>query len=152
MKRRSVRRLASPSARSRTAGRSDGADEALAKAFRALAEADLSGDRPSPAVRRAVIEQFHRLYYHSHKQTWMNTRFQGVTVWKNPMDLWLYQEMIHEFRPDVIIEAGTKYGGSAYYFARLSTSSATDRSSRSTRRPSPTARSTRGSPTSPDHP
>ena len=35
------------------------------------------------------------------------------------MDLWLYQEMIHEFRPDVIIEAGTKYGGSAYYFARL---------------------------------
>ena len=35
------------------------------------------------------------------------------------MDLWLYQEMIHEFRPDVVIEAGTKYGGSAYYFARL---------------------------------
>ena len=97
----------------------DGSDEALTKAFRALAEADLSSDRPSHAVRRAVIEQFHRLYYHSHKQTWMNTRFQGVTVWKNPMDLWLYQEMIHEFRPDVIIEAGTKYGGSAYYFARL---------------------------------
>ena len=53
------------------------------------------------------------------KQTWKNTRFYGVTVWKNPMDLWLYQEMIHEFRPDVVIEAGTKYGGSAYYFARL---------------------------------
>jgi len=98
---------------------SDGADEALTKAFRTLAEADLSSDRPSPAVRRAVVEQFHRLYYHSSKQTWKNTRFHGVTVWKNPMDLWLYQEMIHEFRPDVIIEAGTKYGGSAYYFARL---------------------------------
>ena len=98
---------------------SDGADKALTKAFRALAEGDLSGARPSPAVRRAVIEQFHRLYYHSRKQTWKNTRFYGVTVWKNPMDLWLYQEMIHEFRPDVVIEAGTKYGGSAYYFARL---------------------------------
>ena len=98
---------------------SDGADNSLTKAFRALAEGDLSGARPSPAVRRAVIEQFHRLYYHSGKQTWKNTRFYGVTVWKNPMDLWLYQEMIHEFRPDVVIEAGTKYGGSAYYFARL---------------------------------
>ena len=98
---------------------SDGADEALTKAFRTLAEADLSRARPSPTVRRAVIEQFHRLYYHSSRQTWKNTRFHGVTVWKNPMDLWLYQEMIHEFRPDVIIEAGTKYGGSAYYFARL---------------------------------
>ena len=98
---------------------SDGADKALTKAFRALAEADLSRARPSPAVRRAVIEQFHRLYYHSPRQTWKNTRFYGVTVWKNPMDLWLYQEMIHEFRPDVVIEAGTKFGGSAYYFARL---------------------------------
>jgi cephalosporin hydroxylase len=98
---------------------SDGADKSLTQAFRALAEGDLSGARPSPAVRRAVIEQFHRLYYHSGKQTWKNTRFYGVTVWKNPMDLWLYQEMIHEFRPDVVIEAGTKYGGSAYYFARL---------------------------------
>lgn len=94
-------------------------DEALAKAFRALADADLSGDRPSPTVRRALVEQFHRLYYHSHQQTWQNTRFLGVQVWKNPMDLWLYQEMIHELRPDVVIEAGTKFGGSAYYLARL---------------------------------
>ena len=98
---------------------SDAADEALAKAFRALADADLSGDRPAPAIRRAVVEQFHRLYYHSGKQTWQNTQFLGVDVWKNPMDLWLYQEMIHDLRPDVIVEAGTKFGGSAYYFARL---------------------------------
>ena len=95
------------------------ADKALTKAFRTLAEGDLSRTRPSPAVRRAVIDQFHRLYYHSGNQTWHNTRFFGVTVWKNPLDLWLYQEMIHEFRPDVVIEAGTKFGGSAYYFARL---------------------------------
>ena len=98
---------------------SDGADEALTKAFRTLAEADLSRARPSPAVRRAVIEQFHRLYYHSHEQTWQNTRFLGVNVWKTPLDLWLYQELIHELRPDAVIETGTKYGGSAYYLARL---------------------------------
>ncbi len=98
---------------------SDEVEQATVKAFRALAEADLWKTRPSPAARRAVVEQFHRLYYHSPRQTWKNTKFEGVTVWKNPMDLWLYQELVHEFRPDVIIEAGTKYGGSAYYFARL---------------------------------
>lgn len=94
-------------------------DEAVANAFRAIADADLDGRRPAPAVRRAVVEQFHRLYYHSAKQTWKNTRFLGVPVWKSPLDLWLYQELIHELRPDVLIEAGTKFGGSAYYFARL---------------------------------
>ena len=87
--------------------------------FRALAEADLSGDRPSAPVRRALVEQFHRLYYHSHERTWQDTRFLGVNVWKTPLDLWLYQELIHDLRPDVLIEAGTKFGGSAYYFARM---------------------------------
>ena len=86
-------------------------DRATVRAFRALADADLSRAQPSPAVRRAVVEQFHRLYYHSSRQTWQNTEFLGTKVWKNPMDLWLYQELIHEHRPDAIIEptpAGTR--------------------------------------------
>jgi cephalosporin hydroxylase len=110
---RRYRTLAARGARSRKLER------ATVRAFRALAEGDLSGERPSAAARRAVVEQFHRLYYHSSKQTWQNTEFLGTRVWKNPMDLWLYQELIHEHRPDWIIEAGTKFGGSAYYFARL---------------------------------
>ena len=94
-------------------------DRTVAQAFRALAEGDLSGDRPSAPVRRALVQQFHRLYYHSHERTWQDTRFLGVNVWKTPLDLWLYQELIHELRPDVLVEAGTKFGGSAYYFARM---------------------------------
>ena len=94
-------------------------DKAVVTAFRALAEADLAGKRRSALVRRAVIDQFHRLYYDSPKRTWKNTYFLGVPVWKNPLDLWLYQELLHEVRPDVLVEAGTKFGGSAYYFARL---------------------------------
>jgi len=106
----------------RTARRGDPAgrtDEAIAGAFAALADADVSGRRASPAVRRTLVDQFHRLYYHSAKRTWQDTRFLGVPVWKSPLDLWIYQELIHELRPDVLIEAGTKFGGSAYYFARL---------------------------------
>ena len=107
------RTLASRRSRSRELER------ATVRAFRSLADADVSRERPSEAVRRAVVEQFHRLYYHSSRQTWQNTEFLGTRVWKNPMDLWLYQELIHRHRPDWIIEAGTKFGGSAYYFARL---------------------------------
>jgi cephalosporin hydroxylase len=94
-------------------------EKAVVTAFRTLAEADLSGERRSAVVRRAVVDQFHRLYYHSPRRTWKNTHFLGVPVWKSPLDLWLYQELIYEVRPDVVVEAGTKFGGSAYYFARL---------------------------------
>ncbi len=94
-------------------------DRSVARAFRLLADADLAGDRRSGPVRRALVDQFHRLYYHSHQRTWQNTRFLGVDVWKTPLDLWLYQELIHDERPDVVIEAGTKFGGSAYFFARM---------------------------------
>ena len=38
---------------------------------------------------------------------------------KCPLDLWVYQELLHEVRPDVIVETGTKHGGSAYYLASI---------------------------------
>src|SRR3954462_4813603 len=94
-------------------------DRTVVDAFRPLAKADLAGSRPSPKARKALVNQFHRLYYHTPARTWQNTYFLGVPVWKNPLDMWLYQEMIHDVRPDVLVEAGTKYGGSAFYFARI---------------------------------
>ncbi len=66
-----------------------------------------------------VIEYFHRLYYNSSAQTWENTFWMGHKVRKIPFDLWLYQEIIHEIKPDLIIETGTDYGGSALYLAHL---------------------------------
>ena len=65
-----------------------------------------------------VINWFHMLYYHS-DDTWKNTRWMGVEVQKTPLDLWIYQEILYEIRPDLIIETGTFYGGSAYYLAHL---------------------------------
>lgn len=38
---------------------------------------------------------------------------------KYPTDLMIYQEMLHQIRPDVIVECGTAYGGSALYFATI---------------------------------
>jgi len=67
----------------------------------------------------SVVDAFHKLYYDAAACTWSNTRWMGVQVLKNPLDLWIFQEIIHETRPDVIIEAGTYLGGSALYFAHV---------------------------------
>jgi cephalosporin hydroxylase len=85
--------------------------------FVALYQPDRQGDLPEPAVRDAIVEQFHRLYYCDSEQTWRSTRYRGVEIQKCPLDLWMYQEIIHEVRPDLIVETGTAHGGSAYFLA-----------------------------------
>jgi cephalosporin hydroxylase len=62
-----------------------------------------------------VTEAFHRLYYDS--AVWKDTYWLGVPTQKCPLDLWIYQELLHELRPDLIIETGTAHGGSALYMA-----------------------------------
>lgn len=47
------------------------------------------------------------------------TTYFGIPTHKSPNDAWVYQQLIHAMRPDVIVEIGTKYGGSALYFAHL---------------------------------
>lgn len=68
-----------------------------------------------------VVEAFHRIYYDTGDRggTWNNTRWLGVKVAKCPLDLWVYQEMLFELRPDLILEAGTALGGSALYLATM---------------------------------
>ena len=50
------------------------------------------------------------------KVTWM-----GRPVWKNVIDAWIYQEILYEVKPDVIVEIGSKFGGSTAYFADILT-------------------------------
>lgn len=47
------------------------------------------------------------------------TTYFGVPTHKNPNDAWMYQQIIVAMRPDVIVEIGTKYGGSTLYLAHL---------------------------------
>jgi len=43
----------------------------------------------------------------------------GVRTLKNPCDAWVYQEIIYDVKPDVIVELGSAEGGSTLYFAHL---------------------------------
>ena len=71
--------------------------------------------------RRSVTDQFHKLYYDSGTmgETWSKTYWLGTPVAKCPLDLWTYQEMLADVQPDVIVECGTLYGGSAAYLASV---------------------------------
>ena len=67
--------------------------------------------------RQIITTQFHKAYYNSRPKIWNNTYWLGVSVGKCPFDLWIYQEIINDIRPDVIIESGTGLGGSTLFFA-----------------------------------
>jgi cephalosporin hydroxylase len=89
-----------------------GPDLAAARAF-------LASPLPAIDARRLVIDEFHRLYYNSSAQTWEDTWWLGTRVLKLPLDLWLYQELLTLDRPDVVVECGTKFGGSALFLANI---------------------------------
>lgn len=44
-------------------------------------------------------------------------KYFGIPTYKNPLDAWIYQEIIYEQKPDYIIELGNKYGGSLLMMA-----------------------------------
>lgn len=81
--------------------------------------------RYRPVVRLEFRKQFgltvpEWLFYH-HRElikkkqvSWM-----GVPALKCALDAWIYQEVLHEVRPDVVVEIGSWAGGSTLYFAHL---------------------------------
>ena len=72
-----------------------------------------------PKLKKNIIVQFHKLYYYNFSKTWDNTFWFGIKTQKCPLDMWIYQEIIFEVKPDVIIECGTANGGSAIFLASI---------------------------------
>jgi cephalosporin hydroxylase len=71
------------------------------------------------AQEAEIVDQFHRLYFdaRAYNMTWRNTFWMGHQVLKCPLDLWQYQEILHDLRPDLIVETGTAFGGSTLFLA-----------------------------------
>ena len=72
-------------------------------------------------IQGDTVEQLHRVYYDGalFGDTRASTYWLGVRVDKCPLDLWIYQELLFEHRPEVIVETGTATGGSALFFASI---------------------------------
>ncbi len=60
-----------------------------------------------------IVEAYHKLYYA--KRLWDTTTWLGAACLKSPHDVWIYQEILVETRPTLIIETGTAWGGSAHF-------------------------------------
>jgi cephalosporin hydroxylase len=79
-------------------------------------------DAPAPAPPRGprpddawVVERYHQIYYD--RGIWNDNRWMGIRTMQNPNDVWITQEIIHDVKPDYIVEAGTAEGGSAAAWA-----------------------------------
>lgn len=71
---------------------------------------------------RAIVDAFHDLYYNglnAEGHIFTRTSWMNVPCSKCPLDLWIYQELIVETQPDLIIETGTHLGGSALFIAHM---------------------------------
>jgi cephalosporin hydroxylase len=68
-----------------------------------------------------VADAFLKLYYEAGLDggTWCRTSWMGIVILKLPLDLWIYQEILFETRPDFVVETGTLHGGSALYLAQI---------------------------------
>ncbi len=69
-----------------------------------------------------LVNRFHNFMYDLADQNASRTYFVtwlGYGMLKWPTDLWIYQEIVHDTRPDVIIETGTHRGGSALFLATI---------------------------------
>jgi cephalosporin hydroxylase/glycosyltransferase involved in cell wall biosynthesis len=64
-------------------------------------------------LRDGFVAAYHR------SLAWRDTEWMGRQVQNVPTDLFTYQELVHEVRPDFVIETGTRHGGRALFFAHL---------------------------------
>lgn len=65
------------------------------------------------AIRRALEVMVVRT------DNFRNAKWLARPLWQFPLGMWVLQEVIAEFKPDVILETGTFCGGSALFFASL---------------------------------
>jgi cephalosporin hydroxylase len=54
-------------------------------------------------------------------------RYRGVPTWKNVLDLWVIQEIIHEPQPEIVVEVGCKFGGTTLWLSDIMKTVATGR-------------------------
>ena len=73
--------------------------------------------RVARRLDRAAVARAHDVFYASN--AWTQATWLGSQALKNPLDLWIYQEIMAETRPDVVIETGTYRGGSAHFLASV---------------------------------
>ena len=80
----------------------------------------LSRKAEPPAIPPGDSEVIYRFQVIYHNQgIWALPQWLGIEVHQTAPDLLVTQEIITELKPDFIVETGTKYGGSALFYASI---------------------------------
>ena len=80
---------------------------------------------PSPLVRdpgyarRLGLTLAEWLVYHHESVLFERVSWMGVKALKNPLDCWIYQEVLWEVRPEVVVEIGGLAGGGALFLCHM---------------------------------
>jgi len=74
----------------------------------------------NPSHLRQIGQQYTKKFFDA-KLFSEHVMWRGWPITKLPTDLWIYQEIIHQTKPDTIIECGSGRGGSALFFADMLT-------------------------------
>jgi cephalosporin hydroxylase len=75
----------------------------------------------SETTEKELVDRFHHVYYYGSRgehQVWVRTFWMNVPCVQCPLDLWVYQEIITELRPDLVVETGTLLGGTSLFLAQ----------------------------------
>jgi cephalosporin hydroxylase len=76
---------------------------------------------PLSAAEAGATDAFHVAYYDAWlaRQGSMDLAWFGYRTMKSPMDMWTYQEILADTKPDLVVECGTAFGGSSLFLASL---------------------------------
>lgn len=66
-----------------------------------------------PERQHELIRLYHEL------PVWESTWFHGVRIFKNPLDLWMVEQIMHRIQPRFVVETGTFRGASALFYAQV---------------------------------
>lgn len=66
---------------------------------------------------KEIVKAYSKFYCES--RVWKTLTYCGIKIFKLPFDLWVFQEIAFQLKPDLLIETGTYLGGSALFYANL---------------------------------
>jgi cephalosporin hydroxylase len=68
-------------------------------------------------MQAAVVRAFQRIYHRAARRTWHDVWYRGTRLHIYPTDLWIYQELVEELKPSLVVQTGTFRGGTALFLA-----------------------------------
>jgi cephalosporin hydroxylase len=74
---------------------------------------------PTPLARSLDMSLRQWIEDYQGKVVTKQVHYRGVPTWKNVFDLWVIQEIVHETRPETVVEIGCKFGGTTLWLSDM---------------------------------